>query len=300
MSFWVAVDWGTSALRAWRMQGSTVNMCRSSDEGMGKLSPDAFEPALLRLIGDWLDESAGQRVEVMACGMVGARQGWREAAYRPVPTAPLDTPFLTVVPQDARFHFNIVPGLSQAEPADVMRGEETQIAGFLAAMPNHVGVIGLPGTHMKWAQVADGQVRCFQTCMTGEVFALLSGQSVLRHGLGMGWDASAFAAAVAEVYDAPEALPRALFGLRAGGLLGRLTPDAARARLSGLLIGAELAATRAIRQDSPITLIGAGPLAENYRHALAIVGQDAALADAEAVTLAGLIAAYQMLQGAHP
>lgn len=293
MGLWIAVDWGTSALRAWRMEADRPVAMRVSEAGMGGLQPDGFEPALLEVIADWLP--AGQ-TDALACGMVGARQGWREAAYRAVPVTPLDAPFLTVVPNDPRFRLHIVPGLSQRDPADVMRGEETQIAGFLAGHPDYDGVIGLPGTHMKWAQIAAGEVRGFQTCLTGELFALLAKQSVLRHGLGAGWEAAAFAAAVLEMRQAPESLMAALFSLRAGGLLGQLSPDAAHARLSGLLIGAELAATRATWQGRQVTLIGAGPLSQRYGEALHLFGQAASLADAEAVTLAGLCAAYRKLQ----
>ncbi len=293
MGLWVAVDWGTSALRAWRMEGDQPVAHRMSGAGMGGLSQDGFEPALLDVIADWLP--IGQ-TEIVACGMVGARQGWQEAAYRAVPTTPLDAPFLMVVPNDPRFRLHIVPGLSQRDPADVMRGEETQIAGFLATQRDYDGVIGLPGTHMKWAQIAAGEVRSFQTCLTGELFALLAKQSVLRHGLGTGWDDSAFAAAVLEMRQAPEKLMTALFSLRAGGLLGQLGPDAAHARLSGLLIGAELAATRTFWQGQPVTVIGAGPLTQRYGTALQLLGQEANLADGEAVTLAGLCAAYRKLQ----
>ena len=293
MTAWIAVDWGTSSLRAWRMEGAQAVDHRASDAGMGGLSRDAFEPTLLGLIEPWLSDGV---TDVVACGMVGARQGWQEAAYRVVPATPLDAPFLTVIPKDPRFRLHIVPGLSQAEPADVMRGEETQMAGFLAGAPGYEGVIGLPGTHMKWARIAGGEVLSFATCLTGELFALLSQHSVLRHGLGAGWDEAAFATAVVEMRDAPESLMAALFSVRAGGLLGQATPDAAKARLSGLLIGAELAGTRALWQGQPITLIGAGGLTQSYATALHLFGQAATLADAETVTLAGLCAAYENLQ----
>lgn len=293
MGLWIAVDWGTSALRAWQMEADRPIAQRVSEAGMGGLQREGFEPALLDVIADWLP--AGQ-TDVLACGMVGARQGWQEAAYRTVPITPLDAPFLSVVPNDPRFRLHIVPGLSQRDPADVMRGEETQIAGFLTSRPEYEGVIGLPGTHMKWARIAAGEVRSFQTCLTGELFALLAKQSVLHHGLGAGWEETAFAAAVLEMRHAPESLMKALFSLRAGGLLGQLGPDAAHARLSGLLIGAELAATRTLWQGQPVTLIGAGPLSQRYGDALQLFGQAASLADGEAVTLAGLCAAYRKLQ----
>ena len=104
----------------------------------------------------------------------------------------------------------VLPGLSQARPADVMRGEETQIAGLLAADPGFDGVACLPGTHTKWARVSAGEVVSFRTCMTGELFALLSERSVLRHAVGgEGFEEAAFAEALSDAIARPEALAAA-------------------------------------------------------------------------------------------
>jgi 2-dehydro-3-deoxygalactonokinase len=290
---WIAVDWGTSSLRAWAMTGDAVLEARQSDDGMGRLGPGLFEPALKQLIDDWLGD---QPLPVLACGMVGARQGWSEAAYRPVPCAPLGAPFHHIHPDDRRFTVHIIPGLSQLDPADVMRGEETQIAGFLSSEPDFEGVLALPGTHNKWVTLRGGRVTGFRTVMTGEVFALLSGQSVLRHGMGQGWCDTAYADGVTAAIGRPADLPLALFALRAEGLLKGLSPDAARARLSGLLIGAELAATRPMWQDEPIALLGAGRLSQLYATALDLVGAKARVTDGAALTLAGLTRAFRLLQ----
>ena len=188
---WIAVDWGTSNLRAWAMGPSGPLAEATSDDGMGRLKPDEFEPALLRLIDPWLPPLSTNApvTPVLACGMVGARQGWREAAYRTVPCTPVDAAAILHVPtQDQRITFHIAPGLRQDSPADVMRGEETQVAGVLAMQPGFDGVICAPGTHSKWIQVSAGEVVSFQTYMTGELFALLATQSVLRHGMTDGWD----------------------------------------------------------------------------------------------------------------
>jgi 2-keto-3-deoxy-6-phosphogluconate aldolase len=67
----VAVDWGTSRLRAWAMgEDGAVLAHAASKAGMGSLKYDDFEPALLRLIGSWLPD--GRVTPVVACGMVGA------------------------------------------------------------------------------------------------------------------------------------------------------------------------------------------------------------------------------------
>jgi 2-dehydro-3-deoxygalactonokinase len=248
---WIAVDWGTSNLRAWAMAGTRVLAQAESDDGMGKLTREGFEPALLRLIGPWLDRGP---VPVYACGMVGSRQGWVEAPYRAVPCTPLD-------------------------PA-------AQVA---ALMPGYDGILCLPGTHSKWAQISAGEVVSFQTFMTGEMFALLSQASVLRHGLqGEGWDDTAFDAAVSDALSRPERLGARLFSLRAEGLIAGLTPAAARARLSGLLIGTELAAARPYWLGQRVTLVGASRLSNAYARALKSQGVDAHSLSVTDCTLAGL------------
>jgi len=290
---WIAVDWGTSNLRAWAMDaGGGVLATGSSGDGMAGLARDQFEGRLLAVAGDWL--TRGKITPAVACGMVGARQGWAEAPYSAVPCAPHGAP-VAVPTTDPRLAMHILPGLKQLDPPDVMRGEETQIAGFMARHPGFAGVLCLPGTHSKWAEVAGGAVRRFRTLMTGEMFALLAGSSVLCHSVGGADDGEnpAFEAAVAEALAAPDALPARLFAIRAADLLTGTDPADARARLSGLLIGAELAATRAQWSGAPVALLGAPRLGALYARALAVGGAEASLADGAQCTLDGLTAAYK-------
>jgi len=225
--------------------------------------------------------------------MVGAREGWVEAPYARVPWAALGTALTRAPASDRRLDVRIVPGLCQSDPPDVMRGEETQIAGYLAEVPDFDGVLCLPGTHTKWAHVSAGEVVSFRTVMTGELFALLSGHSVLRHSLGEGWDDDAFSAAVDETLSRPERLGAALFSLRAAGLLANQSGTVARARLSGLLIGAELAATRPYWLGRPVAVIGAPDLTRHYRSALALQGLDAPERQSADATLSGLVALHR-------
>lgn len=294
---WIAVDWGTTQLRAWALAaGGEVLHRAASTRGMSSLAVDQFEAALLELIDGWL--TVDRITEVVACGMVGARQGWREAPYAEVPCAP-QAMAQVIRPEvsDARMRVSIIPGLCQRSPADVMRGEETQIAGLLAEWPDYHGLACLPGTHSKWAEVRDGQVLRFQTFMTGELFALLSSQSVLRHGMqgDQLLDLPAFDAGLRAASERP--LLGALFGLRAESLLEGLAPAAARSRLSGLLIGQELAGLPERWRGLPVCVIGDGEAAERYRHALATLNIAAQTLGAEQVTLAGLAAAHQHISG---
>ena len=290
---WIAVDWGTSNMRAWAIRDGAGLATGQSDKGMGALAPSEFEAGLLEVIEPWLGRN---RIPLVACGMVGAKQGWCEAPYAKVPCPPVGRGAVRPEVTDGRIDVAILPGLSQGDPADVMRGEETQIAGYLAKDPDFDGVLCLPGTHTKWVQISAGEVVSFRTFMTGELFALISKQSVLRHSVGEGWDAAAFEAAVTDAMSRPEAMANRLFTLRAEGLLADLGTGAATARLSGLLIGAELAAARPYWLGQKIVLIGAPGLAAHYATALALQGVSAETANATDTTLAGLTAAYARLK----
>ncbi len=280
---WIAADWGTTHLRVWAMSaGGTVLAQAQTTDGMGTLARDDFATALDSATAGW------PRVPVIACGMVGSRQGWAEASYTPVPCAPLAA---GLTPAGDRCH--IISGLKQKAPADVMRGEETQIAGFLALNPGWDGVICLPGTHTKWVHVSAAEVVSFQTVMTGDLFAAITGHTVLRHTTAAGWDDAGFLQGVEEALSRPERLAARLFSLRAESLLDGLPDAVARARLSGLLIGAELAATKPYWLGQQIAVIGAGALAALYVTALGAQAAPATQVNADRATLAGLTAAYR-------
>ena len=290
---WIAVDWGTSNLRAWAIgaDGGILHEA-SSASGMAKLKREEFEPALLALIGNWLP--AGRKTLVVACGMVGARQGWIEVPYAEAPCPPASAQSARS-PQtsDPRLDVRIIAGVMQREPADVMRGEETQIAGLLQTMPGFDGVICLPGTHTKWVRVKGRKIVAFKSCMTGEVFGLLAEQSVLRFSIGGdGWDDKEYDNAVRIALAQPEGFAGALFSIRAASLIAGLTQAAANARLSGLMIGTELAATKRYWSNGAVSMIDNGRQAALYTAALKIAGASATLLPAQDVTLAGLRAAH--------
>ena len=290
---WIAVDWGTTNLRAWAMSGDQPLAHAESDKGMGTLSQADFEPALLDLIAPWL---GADKTLIVACGMVGSRSGWVEAPYATVPAAPLSSTLTAAPAKDPRLDVRVISGLRQTDPADVMRGEETQIAGYLHKTPGFDGILCLPGTHSKWVQVSAGEVVSFRTFMTGEMFSLLSKNSVLRLTIGTGWDDDAFLGAVADAISRPEALAQRLFTLRAEGLLQGLSGAAAKARLSGLLIGAELAAARPYWLGQQVVLIGDEALSGLYAMALGAQGLTPGLSDATETTLAGLTAAAALIR----
>ena len=289
---WIAADWGTSSLRVWAISadGSVLGKA-SSDKGMGKIGKCDYEPALLDLVGEWIEGMTGT-IPVIVCGMAGARQGWTEAAYRTVPCAPVSGEELTrVETADKRLSVSIVPGLCQMKPEDVMRGEETQLAGLLAGNIAENAAICLPGTHSKWVSLEGGSVARFSSVMTGELFALIGGQSILRHSIGGTTDrepGSTFLNAANQALADPASLTASLFSIRARSLLAEASPEDGSDTLSGLLIGTEIAACRPFWEGRPVHLIGAGPLVARYAAALQQAGVEAIVEDGSGLTLAGL------------
>jgi 2-dehydro-3-deoxygalactonokinase len=294
---WLAVDWGGSRVRVWAMgEDDRPRALASADRGMGALSPADFEPTLMGLVEPWLGGDAP--VPTLVCGMAGAREGWAQAGYAPQGTPIADYPLSPARPATSpRLAVNILRGLQQDDPADVIRGEETQIAGLSMLRPGFEGLACLPGTHGKWARVTGGAVGAFRTVLTGELFDLLARRSILRHGLDPeATDDAAFDAGVADALRSPAQVPAQLFGVRARSILGGLTPAQAGARLSGLLIGAEIAAALDLSPaDDTVMVVGAPRLAARYVRALVIAGRTAKILPGDQAVLAGLVAARRRL-----
>lgn len=274
-----AVDWGTSSFRLWLMGGDgSVIAERRSGEGLLSVG-GRFEEILEAHLS-----AVGARVNlpVIICGMAGSRAGWQEARYLSAPCALSEIPGASVRVTGLARDIRILPGISQSDPADVMRGEETQLLGL-----GTDGVFCMPGTHSKWVTVRDGLVESFSTWMTGELFAMLSTHSILAATVeGEAAPDEAFRTALNATLDAPEATTNALFGIRARALLGQESGGASA--LSGMLIGLELVG---VGIASDVTLISSGPLADLYAAALDVIGADVTRVDATAATQAGLFTA---------
>ncbi|WP_367085345.1 2-dehydro-3-deoxygalactonokinase [Pseudomonas sp. HOU2] len=309
----IALDWGTTSLRAYKLAaGGVVLEQRALSSGIMQLPKtprvinggecaDGFELAFEDACGDWLD--AQPDLPVIACGMVGSAQGWREAAYceTPANVANLGNSLQTVVSlRGTRVH--IVPGVIQrSRLPNVMRGEETQVLGVLQNLPVDAGgdlLIGLPGSHSKWVEVLEGCITHFDTFMTGEVFAVLSEHSILgrTQQQGVAFDGVAFdrGVQVALSADGELGVLSTLFSARTLGLTGELAPTAQADYLSGLMIGHELVALAAAqrrRRNSAhlpsIILIGNAQLCARYSRALDACGF-ARVALAEQATERGL------------
>lgn len=297
---WVGVDWGTSNVRAWLMSGDGVGAASAdSDAGMGSLKQSEY-PSVLSALLTKLNVQLDAQLEIWICGMAGARQGWIEAPYLNVPTLLRDLGKGAVQPDNVPDHTSvrILPGLCQTGGhEDVMRGEETQLLGLLAQNPDFEGAVCMPGTHSKWVDLNKGTVTRFATAMTGEMFALLSKHSVLRHSLGGDTEAAAsddgISEGLADGLAHPERLSAQLFRTRAASLLSDKGADWCSGYLSGLLVGSEVAAHRSWIGSSPVALLGSDRLNRIYALALENLGAKNHAHDVSTATIAGLSAARE-------
>jgi 2-dehydro-3-deoxygalactonokinase len=292
----IALDWGTSSLRAFLVAADgAVLERRAAQRGILNVPDGDFAATFAEFVGPWRAQHPA--LPAITSGMIGSRQGWREVPYVEAP-AGLDALARGLALVEGG-QFSIVPGVmlrAGASPPDVMRGEETQIFGSLAACaPDEAGVFILPGTHSKWALVEAGRIVWFATFMTGEVYGVLKAHSILgRQMEGEADDADSFRRGASHAFDQSATLGgllHKLFSTRTLGLFGALPARGTAAYLSGLLIGSELdEALPAItawlgRPPSRVGVIGEESLARRYVEALSMHAIEAVPAAADAVAL---------------
>lgn len=271
----IGLDWGTSSLRACKLDAAgRVEETRRRPWGIRQLPEGGFDAALAQITEGW-----PSTLPRLACGMIGSRGGWREM------------PYVDLVADARRIAANIghvrtgsgdmlylVPGLRDSHGPDLMRGEETQLIGALSLHPELAGQSTwiLPGTHSKWVSVRDGGIAVFRTFMTGELFAVLRAHSILGQGDATSRDEDAFARGVSAAREsgATGAFSH-LFSARALMLDGALPPESVSDYLSGLLIGEELRAALAGNLAAPgatLHVIGESELYRRYHSAAAPFG----------------------------
>ena len=275
----VALDWGTSSLRAWRVSDDgTILDARQQGWGIMHLPPGGFPAAFAAITRDWL--APGSQVPAIACGMVGSRQGWREVPYLPTPAGLQQLAAgLLALDVGGGTMLHLVPGVLETNdpPApDVMRGEETQAMGAASKLGDDALLV-MPGTHSKWARLRHGRLVSFRTMMTGELFALLRQHSILGRGQAEALPApeaerdAAFTSGVLAAH-AHGAFAR-LFSARALALTGGLAAGCVPDYLSGLLIGEELRLAASELATAPrIAMTGDAALCERYARGFAAIG----------------------------
>jgi 2-dehydro-3-deoxygalactonokinase len=293
----LACDWGTTNLRAWTLDdaGRVVGR-REFDLGVAKLAPGQ---AASHITNEVRPALAAQDLPAILCGMVGSTLGWTVAPYAGLPASMADLAAGLVTAEDAPLA-RIVPGVRSPGfngQGDVMRGEETQLFGWLAGAPERARgrrLVCHPGTHAKWMVVEDGRLTAFVTAMTGELFAVLTQHSLL-HSDAPPDDLAAFDEGLAAAGDG-DALAARLFTARARVVGGGARAESTPSYVSGLLIGADVAATPrllASPRDEPVVLLGDARLCGLYARALEGRGVHSETFDGEAAAVAGLFGLHR-------
>lgn len=274
---YLAVDWGTTNRRTYRIEAGAVASSERDDRGV--TSVDDFEAEVAELRAKHGD------LPMLLAGMVGSNIGWKPAPYAEAPAgiAELVGKLAWIDDRTA-----IVPGIATA--SDVMRGEEVQLLGAVAAgLAPADSLLCQPGTHCKWAEMAGGRVTAFTTAMTGELFALLRAHGLLAKQLG---SAVAIGDAFREGVEEGKRrdLAASLFGIRAAGVLGNRDDADAASYASGLLIGADVAARLSGWRPDMVHVLADPVLGGLYAEAIAAQGVRAELIDSRAAFAAGIVA----------
>jgi len=287
----LACDWGTTNLRAWTLDAAGAVVAEKDFSlGVSKLAPGEAASRFESEVRPGLDATG---LPAILCGMIGSNLGWTTVPYADCPAGLADlAASLTVVADGVR----IVPGLrcdGLAGAPDVMRGEETQVLGWLAQHPERRAgrhLVCHPGTHAKWVLVEDGRIARFVTAMTGELFAVLGRHSLLKSEAPAD-DAAAFDEGLAAA-GRGDALAARLFTARARVVGGKAESDSTPSYLSGLLIGAEVASVPGLLGEAPkhVALLGDAGLCARYRRALERIGVAVEAFDGEAAAIGGLFA----------
>jgi len=265
------IDWGSTNLRAKLIVDSRLVATRESPDGIRSCRGRDFDEILSTLCGDW--KTTHPALRVFMSGMVGSREGWLEAPYATTPAGVRDLAAKVVTVTSRTFgEINLIPGVRLEAPdtstTDVMRGEETQVAGLLTDLPHDGATICLPGTHSKWVYCRDGRIESFRTFLTGEAFALLTRDSLIAGSGGPPDPASPAFARGLELSGKDGGLLHHLFLGRTEMLAGRFGPADLPSLISGILIGHEIREAVKVCPYPPVYLIGDSPAAQATATAL--------------------------------
>jgi len=266
----IAVDWGSTNLRAKLIVEGRMEQCLTSGQGIKNVGTGGFEKALVSLCGNWKAEHVG--FDIVMSGMVGSREGWREVPYCRTPVGLGDLAgALVAIHTETMGDVYVVPGLRHDFPdgtTDVMRGEETEVSGVLAEAGDDALTVCAPGTHSKWVNCRDGKIMSFRTWFTGEAFEKLTQDSLISGGQTGDLervDDDSFVRGLEHSGRAGGLLHHLFLG-RTDMLTDRIKAEHLPGLISGLLIGHEIREAEEFAEGE-IQLIGKNRSAELYARA---------------------------------
>lgn len=258
MNQFISCDWGTSSLRLRLIENETQNILAEFISQLGiaatyylwqKSASDRilfYESVLSEGIKNLSSQNGYSlsKVPIIISGMASSAIGMKELEYAAIPlTTNGDAFLIDIVESSTRFKHKMIIISGVKSDRDVMRGEETIIAGCDIKNTDEEQIFILPGTHSKHIVTENGMIKDFKTFMTGELFDLLSTKSILSISVEK---ENLFSEIVNPWFEkgvkegANNNLLSSIFHVRTNRLFNKLGTKENYHYLSGLLIGAEL------------------------------------------------------------
>ena len=290
---WIAIDWGTTNFRAWFIKEDKVLKEINKPHGIKNIEAKDFENILLSNIK--IPKKNYNKVKIISCGMIGSKQGWIDTGYSKNLNSKSNN-LVKVKTKNKNIEFYIVKGLSQNNPYDVIRGEETQILGYLNLNKKFTGFICLPGTHSKWIKIYKGKIIKFKTYMTGEIFEILTKNSILKFSINdQNINKKVFKNSVIKSQKNNFNLFENLFVFRSRALLSK-KKYYPKSELLAYLIGNEIKSNINNIRNLKVVIIGSLTNSKLYSEALKILKIKNTIIDSRAITINGLKIFYKKLQ----
>jgi 2-dehydro-3-deoxygalactonokinase len=309
----LSCDWGTSSFRLRLVDTADFRVLAEKESKEGNASifeswnksgrpDDQRFPFYLSVISEHikaLESESGQYLDgvpLIISGMASSTIGMVELPYKELPFQIDGSDLRSETFNTSReFPHEVVLISGVKSITDVMRGEETQLVGSMIGQKSEELLFIHPGTHSKHVTILNGKAVAFKTYMTGELFSLLSKDSILAGSVVAANEFShpdhlaSFREGVKDGLNGN--LLNQLFTIRTNDLFNRLTPQQNYYYLSGLLIGSEL-------KDFPrnfkgnMIMAGEDVLSALYLEALTLLGIDRQTTDllvknADEVTIKG-------------
>ncbi len=289
---WIAIDWGTTNFRAYLIKNNCVVKKIVTNDGIKNIKKKNFENILIRKLG--IKNNLNVKITILSCGMIGSKQGWFDTGY--INNLNLNSKNLTKIKtKNKNLNFYIVKGILQKKPLDVIRGEETQILGYLSLFKKFTGYICLPGTHSKWIKINKGKLINFKTFMTGEMYEIITENSILKHSiLENKINFKVFDNSLLLALHNEFNIFENLFEIRSRYLLTnkKYFP---RSEILGYLIGSEIKSNLKNIRRSNIVIIGSKSNSRIYSRALKTINIKNRSFDSSEMTVEGLKIFYKRL-----
>ena len=282
---WIAIDWGTTNFRAWFIKNDKVVKKIHKPHGIKNIQNKNYENILVNNIE--LPKKINNKIKIISCGMIGSKQGWLDCGYEKNLSLKKNN-LVKVETKNKYLDFYIVKGLSQTKPFDVIRGEETQVLGYLQSNQKFTGFICLPGTHSKWIKITRGKVVKFKTYMTGELFEIITKNSILNYSIkDKKINEKIFENSVILSQKTNFNIFDYLFEFRSRTLLSK-KKYYPKSELLAFLIGNEIKSNVKNIKDSKVIIIGSHNNSKLYSQAMQILKLNNTIVDSTNVTITGL------------